>query len=96
MASYQVANRAEADLDEIWECLDEQAGESVADRQIDQCHEQFQFLAENPFLGSGRPQIAPDLRSWPVGSYIILYRPTDDGVETVRVRHGRRRDLRNL
>ena len=47
-------------------------------------------------MGTARPQLSPDLRSWPVGNYVVLYRPADYGVEIVRVRHGRRRDLRNI
>jgi hypothetical protein len=31
------------------------------------------------------------VRSWRVGSYLILYREIDDGVEIVRYAHGARR-----
>jgi toxin ParE1/3/4 len=39
---------------------------------------------------SARPDIAPKLRSSPVGSYLILYRQVAAGVEVVRVLHGAR------
>jgi len=45
-------------------------------------------LSENPKLGRARPDIAPELRYFPVGSYLIFYREVPEGVEIVRVLHG--------
>jgi plasmid stabilization system protein ParE len=36
-----------------------------------------------------RPDIRRDLRSFPVGSYVICYIPLPDGIEVVRVMHKR-------
>jgi toxin ParE1/3/4 len=36
-----------------------------------------------------RPDIRRDLRSFPVGSYVIFYVPLPGGIEVVRVTHGR-------
>jgi toxin ParE1/3/4 len=41
-------------------------------------------------MGRARPELRPDLRSFPCGAYLILYRAVDDGVEIVRVVHGAR------
>jgi toxin ParE1/3/4 len=43
-----------------------------------------------PGMGVARPEIRPDLRMFPVGSYVVLYPQVDDGVEIVRVLHGAR------
>jgi toxin ParE1/3/4 len=32
------------------------------------------LLGENPQLGQARPDIAPDMRYFPVKNYLILYR----------------------
>ena len=37
-----------------------------------------------------RDDIARGVRSFPVGSYLILFRSLDDGVEIVRYVHGAR------
>ncbi|MCH8062901.1 MAG: type II toxin-antitoxin system RelE/ParE family toxin, partial [Chloroflexi bacterium] len=42
-------------------------------------------LAEHPLIGRSREELAPDLRSLPVGNSIIYYRPLDNGFEVVRV-----------
>jgi toxin ParE1/3/4 len=38
-------------------------------------------------IGRARPELRPDLRSFPFGAYLILYRAIDDGAEIVRVVH---------
>jgi len=55
----------------------------------------LRLLADNPMLGRARPEIAPDLRSFAVGNYVIFYEPKPDGILLVRVLHGAR-DARRL
>ena len=43
-----------------------------------------------PEIGRPREDLAARLRSFPVGSYIIFYRPMEYGVEIARVLHGAR------
>jgi toxin ParE1/3/4 len=41
-------------------------------------------------MGRSRPELATDLRSFPVGHYVIFDVPLPKGVEIVRVLHGSR------
>ena len=41
-------------------------------------------------IGQSRPELLHDLRSFAAGSYIIFYRPTDDGICILRVINGAR------
>jgi plasmid stabilization system protein ParE len=50
----------------------------------------FHALADNPLMGRLRPEIAPELRYFTVGKYLILYRTVLDGVQIVRIIHGAR------
>ncbi len=50
----------------------------------------FDMLAETPMAGRARNNLGANVRSFPVGNYVIFYRPVADGVEVVRVMHGRR------
>ncbi len=52
-------------------------------------------LAKTPTMAPLREELAPGLRAWPVGNYIIFYRKAPDGIEVVRVVHGAR-DLGKL
>lgn len=90
MARVVKAREAAIDLDEIWLYLAHEASPSVADRFLRHLAEKMQGLAENPLMGRDRSDRRPDLRSWPVGSYMIFYRALPDGIEVVRVLHGSR------
>jgi toxin ParE1/3/4 len=44
-------------------------------------------LVQFPTLGRVREDLAPDLRSYPVGQHVVLYRLTDDTGYIVRLLH---------
>ena len=46
-------------------------------------------------MGTRREALAPGLRSFPVGNYLVFYRVTEGGIELARVLHGMR-DLADL
>jgi toxin ParE1/3/4 len=82
--------QAEQDLIEIWLYI-AQDNPDAADRMLDELESKFQLLSEQPYLGPARPDIAQEMRFFPVGSYLILYREVTGGVEIVRVVHGARK-----
>jgi toxin ParE1/3/4 len=43
-----------------------------------------------PELGRLREELSPRLRSFPVGRYVIFYRPMENRIEIARVLHGAR------
>jgi toxin ParE1/3/4 len=90
MVTLKRTAQAEEDLIEIWLYI-AQENPDAADRMLDQFENKFSLLAQQPQLEPARPDIAPDLRYFPVGSYLVLYRETPGVVEIVRVVHGARR-----
>jgi toxin ParE1/3/4 len=68
---------------------------SAAEQLVDQFDDVLNMLARNPLAGRIRDDLAKDLRSFAVKSYILFYRAKIDGIELVRVLHGAR-DLRQL
>lgn len=89
MARAIFAPTAEADLTEIYDFI---AGDnrSAAGALIDRFERQAETLANNPGIGRARPELQPDMRSFPVGRYVLLYRPIEGGIEVARVLHGMR------
>lgn len=67
----------------------------AADRVLARIDASAARLAHNPRAGPARDDIRPGLRYLVSGSWLLLYRVGDDGVEIVRVVHGRR-DLYGL
>jgi toxin ParE1/3/4 len=82
--------QAEADLIELWLYI-AQDNPGAADRLLDEIEDKCSLLAANPQLGPARADIASDCRYFPMGRYLILYRPILDGIEVVRVVQGSRR-----
>jgi toxin ParE1/3/4 len=56
---------------------------------------QCRSLATNPEMGFSRDELAANLRVWPVGNWLIFYRPAGSDIEVVRIVHGAR-DLPHL
>ena len=81
--------QAERDLDEIWfHIAVDNLG--AADALLDAIDQRCRLLARQPMMGRARPELAPDLRSFPVARYVIFYCPSAEGIEIVRVLHSAR------
>jgi toxin ParE1/3/4 len=48
------------------------------------------LLATQPDMGRARPELRANMRSFPVGQYVVFYEPTAHGVDVVRVLSGAR------
>ena len=90
MRRLRFALAARRDLDEIWEYLAERGGLEAAERFVSRIEQQCRLLASVPEAGRRRGELAPELRSFPVGPYVIFYRQTRQGIEVARVLHGAR------
>lgn len=79
------------DLDGIFDYITEES-ESRAVAFIRRIRDRLELLAENPLLGRSREELRPNLRSIPIGRYVIFYRPLPEreGVEVIRVLHASR------
>jgi toxin ParE1/3/4 len=89
MPIVQRTAQAEEDLIDIWLAI-AQDDVRAADRLLDAIEDKLLLLADQSSLGPARPDIAPDLRYFPVRRYLILYRQIPNGIEVVRVVHGAR------
>lgn len=89
MSHFVITNSAQNDLEEIWLYVSLES-ETAADRIIDELIARFPKLATFPEMGKERKETAANVRSFPVGRYVIFYRPIDNGIEVVRVLHGAR------
>lgn len=89
MSRYRIARTAQRDLDEIW-CYLGAFDVQTADRWLHTVEQRFRVLADQPYTGQARPDLAPEVRFLPVGNYLIFYRPIENGVEIARFIHGAR------
>lgn len=94
MGCVQRTPRADQDLEELWFFI-AQDDPAAADRWLEALDQKIRLLADNPMMGTARPDIARELRYHPVGNHLLLYRVIQGGIEIVRVVHGAR-DLMDL
>jgi len=62
----------------------------AADRLTQDFDRHLDLLATAPMMGKSEEEFSAGLRSFPVGSYLIFYRPIEDGIELARLLHGSR------
>ena len=71
-ASVRLTEIAESDLIEIWQFIAEDSISSGPIRSWLLWKIRAATLARNPEIGRLRPELAGDLRSFPVGSYVLF------------------------
>ena len=79
MNAFHLRPQEEFDLELFWKSI---AGEhldnkDVAERFIDRIGASLANLADNPYMGPGRPGLGTLIRSFSFGDYLIFYNPTD-------------------
>jgi len=84
-----ISPEAEQDLLDIWLYIAED-NPANADRFLDRLEGKALKLAEFTEIGIDRPELASDLKSFPVDRYVLYYRINTSGIELVRVLHGSR------
>jgi len=83
--------RAKADVLSIGRYIAEQSqSRSTAIRFLDKIDEKLKLLARHPLAGEERSDLSANVRAFPIGNYVIFYRPTEDGIQVLRVLHGAR------
>jgi toxin ParE1/3/4 len=81
----------EADAD-LWDIVLHIAKRNppAAYRFIDIVYEKAELLASHPEIGLQRDELEPGLRSFPVGAFVLFYRPRKGGIEVARILRGSR------
>ena len=80
---------AEQDLLSIWLHIAND-DDGAADRLLDRIAQALRLLESNPQAGRARPELGENIRSFPIGRYLLFYVALEAGVELVRVLHGTR------
>ena len=90
MSSFVLTRRAEEDLDAIDDYVAERFGDAVAERVTERLFETFGLLAEQPAIGTPRPQwTSEEVLFWPVAGTpsLVIYRDTSP-LQILRIWNG--------
>jgi toxin ParE1/3/4 len=87
---YRVSKDARNDLDQIFGYWTGRASVEAADRLVDKIMERFWLIGEHPNAGPSADHIAPGVKCFPAGKYLIYYRKASRAIEILYVFHGAR------
>lgn len=85
--AYFVHEKADRDLEEIFEYSVKQFGLTQAEQYIYDIEQTFKDLALNPRMGRPANFILKHYSQYPVGSHIIFFATSNVGVEIFRILH---------
>jgi toxin ParE1/3/4 len=89
MSTFRLSHAADRDLDDIADYLADHSP-AAAVLVLEKLLAKFGLLASQPLMGQLRDDLPGRPRSFSCGNYLILYRPTTDGIEVARVVHAAR------
>lgn len=95
MSGYVLSPEAMQDLQSIWDFI---AADNLnaADNLLDELFDAFEKLAEWPRQGHTRLDLTDrNVRFWPVGAYLVVYREGRTQIQIAAILHGAR-DVPNL
>lgn len=95
-ADYRLSPLAEADLEDIWRYTLENWSANQADRYIGELIEAFEDLAAGRRSGRSAQDIRDGYFKQLVGSHMIYFRRRDEGIDVIRILHGRMDVARHL
>lgn len=87
-ASFRLTPRALGDVDAIADYTLAAWGERQTETYLCELKQRFQWLAEHPFAGRARDEIADGFRSYPHGAHVIFYLLAADHIAIIGVLHG--------
>jgi len=97
MYKLRYLSQAKTDLLRIRDYIAKESGSrEIAVRYADKLREQCRKLAAiNGTIGQSRPEMRPDIRSFPMENYVIFFRYDNDCLEIVTIIEGYR-DIERL
>jgi len=87
MPQFKVSDKANNDLFEIGYYTQNKFGIKQRNKYLDSIAEKFQYLSNEPELGSLRDKIRKNYYSYIVGKHTIFYKKYSYGIRIIRVLH---------
>jgi len=89
MPDYRLTRRALADLRDIARYTGETWGRRQARLYVEELELRIRKLALSPEMGRLRDDVAPSVRSFPIGRHVMFYLTSESGITVLRVLHPR-------
>lgn len=96
MTRFRLSPAAVQDLSEIWDDTERLWEVSQAEAYIGEIREAVERIAERPDRGRPCDEIRSGYRRYVVDSHVIFFRPSNAGVDVIRILHQRMDPTRHL
>lgn len=95
MSRLQFSEQARDDVDDIYDYIARRERRPLtADRVVEElyeaCDRYASAYAASSHIGTARPDLGTDFRTFTHKRWVIVFRPLDDGIEVMRVLDGSR------
>ena len=89
MNRYRLTPAARRDLSSIWDFTQERWDAGQAEKYVTEIRAAIERVAEDPCRGRDCGEIRPGYRRYRIGSHVVYYLESADGVDVIRVLHQR-------
>lgn len=96
MGGYRLTPAAQRDLSSIWDYTVERWDENQAEIYVLEIRGAIERIADQPVRGRAIDEMRAGYRRYAIGSHVIFFVATDDGVDVIRILHQRMDPTRDL
>ena len=96
MTSYRFTPAARRDLSSIWDFTAETWDLQQAESYVTEIRAAIERVATSPGRGRACDDIRQGYRRYAIGSHLVFYRESGDGVDVIRILHQRMDPTRHL
>lgn len=96
MSVYRITPAAQRDLSAIWDFTEERWDTSRAETYVREIQAAIERITADPRRGRSRNEVRHGYLSYAIGSHMIFYLRSTDGVDIIRVLHQRMDHSRHL
>ncbi|ROR72857.1 type II toxin-antitoxin system RelE/ParE family toxin [Bogoriella caseilytica] len=96
MNQYRLTPAAQRDLSSIWDFTEERWGIPQAETYIAEIRAAIERVADDPRRGRACDEIRTGYRRYGIGSHLLFYVESAEGVDLVRILHQRMDPTRHL
>ena len=89
MSGFTLSPRAQADIEEIWDFTAGRFGLDQAEAYVRGIERAISTVAADPRRGRACDDVRAGYHKFLVGSHVLFFRLTGDGIDVVRILHGR-------
>lgn len=96
MSQYRLTPAARRDLSSSWDYTQENWGSRQAETYVDEIRAAIERIASDPRRGRACDEVREGYRRYSIGSHLLFYVESADGVDVIRVLHQRMDPTRHL